>query len=220
MKKSTISAVFLDFDGTIADTAPGILRTMEETFKEMRMPVPPAQDMRATIGIPLYDALKMLGGLTDEEAERATATYKRLFPIYEAKLVGIFPKVAETLWCLHDKGLRLAVVTSRGRDSLESMLHEMGIHGCFETLLTCDDGLRPKPAPDMVNALLKAMGVSREEALVVGDTTFDIEMGNSAGCGTVAVTYGNHSLEKLRSASPLYIIDSFEELKGLPCLTQ
>ncbi len=213
--KNMIKAIFFDFDGTIADTAPGIVRTMEETFRVMNLPIPAEEDMRATIGLPLSRALQILNDLSDEQAEEAATTYRKLFPTYEAKFVNIFPDITEILQWLENKGIKMSIVTSRGADSLELIMRPRGIADFFEYRITNDDNLTPKPAPDMVLTLLERSGLQADEVLVVGDTTFDIGMGNNAGCRTIAVTYGNHSLDKLKSADPTFIIDSFTQLKDI-----
>lgn len=208
-------AILFDFDGTLVDSAPGIVKTMEETFKRMAIMVPSDEEMRATIGMPLRDALQKLGQLNDADADKATALYRELFPIYEVGYIKVFPHVAETLDKLHERGMRMAIVTSRDRKSMELVAGKRNLTPYFETQITGADGIKAKPAPDMVLALLERMQLNAEEVLVVGDTTFDIEMGNSAGCKTVAVTYGNHSREKLESVTPTYIIDRFDELLPL-----
>ena len=205
-------AILFDFDGTIANTAPGIVKTMEHTFMEMGITVPSEEAMRATIGLRLDLALKQLGELNDNDAEIATETYRRLFPIYEVNYVSIFPGIKETLAELQQQGVRLAICTSRDAKSLDMICEHHGIKDFFETRVTNNDHLAPKPAPDLVLALLNKMQLQKEEVLVVGDTTFDIEMGNRAGCNTVAVTWGNHSRQQLKEALPTFIIDNIEQI--------
>lgn len=207
-----IKAILFDFDGTLADTAPGIVKTMECTFKEMGLPVPSEEAMRSTIGLPLPKALQSLNGLNDKDTKTATEIYRRLFATVEAALITIFPKVKETLQTLHERGLRLAICTSRNVESLDMILQHHDIGSFFETKVTHSDNLPAKPAPDMVFALLERMKLKADEAIVVGDTTFDIQMGNSAGCRTVAVTYGNHAVDRLSTACPSVMIDSFDKL--------
>lgn len=207
-----IKAIFFDFDGTIADTAPGIVKTMEQTFLRMGTPIPSEAEMRSTIGLPLKQALQQLGQYSDADAEKATLTYRQLFSTYEVGYVRIFPGVKETLEELARQGLRLAIVTSRESFSLDSICQRHGIDSAFETRVTATDNLTPKPAPDMVLTLLQRMGLQKEEVLVVGDTTFDIGMGQSAGCRTVAVSYGNHSRDTLTAVGPTYLVDRFDTL--------
>ena len=205
-------AILFDFDGTLADTAPGIVLTMRRAFAEDGLPLPEEAAIRQTIGLSLPQAIRLLGGLDEEATARTTATYRRFFPECEMTHITIFPEVAETLRELRSRGLRLAVCTSRGRDSLESILGLHGLRDCFETFVTATDNLPAKPAPDMVLALLNRLGVAAGEVLVVGDTTFDIEMGRNAGCYTCGVSYGNQSAEQLASESPNYIIDDLRQL--------
>lgn len=205
-------AVFFDFDGTLADTAPGILKTMEQTFKDMGVAIPKEEDMLSTIGLRLDLALQKLGNFSDEKAQEAAAIYRKNFVTFELGYITIFPKVKETLQVLKSRNIRMAVATSRGINSLGSICERHGIKEYFETCVTYNDNLPPKPAPDMVLALLERMNLQKDEALVVGDTTFDIEMGNRAGCKTIAVTYGNHPLPRLLEANPTYVIDTFDEI--------
>lgn len=207
-----IKAIFFDFDGTLADTAPAIVRTAQESFRMMGLPVPSDETVRQTIGIPLTQALQKQGNLSDAEAVRAAEIYADNFLTFEGPLVKVFPHVKETLSELRTMGLGMAICTSRNKESLEYILEHRELKEFFSLKLTNNDRLTPKPAPDMVLALLERTGLRADEVLVVGDTTFDIEMGNRAGCRTVAVTYGNHSREQLLTASPDWVIDDFREL--------
>lgn len=207
-----LKAIFFDFDGTLADTAPGIVLTMQKAFQQMGLPIPSDSDVRQTIGLPLLEAVRRLGHFSLAQAEQGVEVYRQLFPIYEVGHVSIFPEVLSTLKILHSKGLRHAICTSRTGVTLDLIMQRFGLAPYFETKLTCNDGCAPKPAPDMVLALLDRMGLKADEVLVVGDTTFDIEMGNRAGCRTVAVTYGNHSRQQLSAAQPTHIIDHFGQL--------
>lgn len=205
-------AIFFDFDGTIADTVNGILSTMTATFEELSLPVPPQEEMRATIGMLLGDALQKLGNLDDTQRALAVKTYQRLFREVELPNTRIFPGVADTLQNLRAKGVRMAIVTSRGIESLRLILSKNDILDYFDELVTRDNGFKPKPAPDMVNYLLQKMNLAASDVLVVGDTTFDIDMGNAAGCKTCAVTYGNHTAEMLAKAKCDWMVGSFGEI--------
>lgn len=205
-------AIFFDFDGTIADTVNGILATMTATFKELNIALPPAEEMRATIGMLLGDALQKLGNLDSTQRDLAVKTYQRLFSEVELPNTKIFEGVEPTLKKLRSKGMKLAIVTSRGIGSLRLILTKNNILDCFDFLVTRDNGFKSKPAPDMVNYLLEKMQLAPEDVLVVGDTTFDIDMGNAAGCKTCAVTYGNHPKEKLKASHCDFLADNFTEI--------
>lgn len=210
-----MKAILFDFDGTLANTVQGILITMRETFREMNVAIPTDHEMAQTIGLPLRDALQLLGHLDEARADEATAIYRRLFPIYEVDNVTIFPRVIDTLQQLQQRGIRMAIVTSRDLPSLNLIMEPRGLMPYFEERLTGSDHITPKPAPDMVLTLLDRMHLSPDETLVIGDTIYDIEMGNRAHCPTVAVTYGNHTREKLQESHPTHTIDSIEQLLNL-----
>ena len=207
-----IKNILFDFDGTLADTVQGIVETLRESFVRLGRPVPKEEEMVATIGRPLWKAFQTLGNMTEEEAHQAVEVYAGLFMQYEIPNIRMFPGVTAMLEQLAERGIRMAIVTSRDRHSLDLILQNNNIDRYFETEVTVDDHLTPKPAPDMVLALLARMNIKADETLVVGDTTFDIEMGNRAGCGTCAVTWGNHSCELLQSARPDMIIDDLDSI--------
>ncbi len=209
-------AILFDFDGTLANTAPGIVLTMQKTFEEMKQSIPSEEAIRKTIGLPLQECVRILGDFDDRVAAAGAAVYRCLFPIYEIDHISIFPEVPETLAALAERGIRMAICTSRNKFSLDSILQRHHLEQYFETIITADTHqLRPKPAPDMVLVLLERMGLQAAETMVVGDTTFDIEMGNSALCPTVAVTYGNHTRQQLLTAHPTHLIDHFGQLLTL-----
>ena len=205
-------AIFFDFDGTIADTVNGILATMTATFKELNLPVPPQDAMKSTIGMLLGDALQQLGNLDDSQRVIAVKTYQRLFREVELPNTRIFPGVSQTLQTLKSRGVKMAIVTSRGIESLRLILTQNNILEYFDELVTRDNGFKPKPAPDMVNYLLQKMSLAPSDVLVVGDTTFDIDMGAAAGCKTCAVTYGNHSAERLATSKCDWMVGRFDEI--------
>lgn len=212
MNAKKIKAILFDFDGTLADTAPGIVNTMQETFKTMQLPVPTEEAIRQTIGLKLEEGVKVLGRFDDATAQKGAAIYRELFMKIELSKIQIFPEVKETLTILQQMGIRMAICTSRGLNSLNFILTANNMNDYFEEIITASANLPTKPAPDMVFELLKRMNLTANEVLVVGDTTFDIEMGHNAGCKTIAVTYGNHSTEILATSHPTYIIDHFNEL--------
>lgn len=208
-------AILFDFDGTLANTAPGIVSTMNETFRTMGLPVPDEEATRQTIGLPLVECIRRLGAESEESALKGVDIYRSLFPKCELNLITMFPGVEDTVRSLYAKGIRLGICTSRGRESLKRILSRYDLLDKFEDMVTMSDNITPKPAPDMVLVLLERMGLKAEDVIVVGDTTFDILMGSSAGCRTVAVTYGNHSREQLQSVCPNHIIDDFTRLESL-----
>ena len=121
----------------------------------------------------------------------------------------------DTLQYLYDKGYMLGIATSRSRRTLEYLLRKMEIAQYFTHMTSVESTPNHKPAPDLALMLLDMFGIKGDEALVVGDTIYDLQMGRNAGCHICGVTLGNHSAEQLRSQNPDYIVGSFDALKGI-----
>lgn len=209
-----MAAIIFDFDGTLADTQRGILATAQEALRRMgRAPADP-QALIATIGLPLKENFTRGAGLTDADADLAVTVYREIFEEVAVPTIHAFPGVDETLATLAARGVPMAVASSRGQHSLEMLMRHTGLdsHIPMQHVFGAETSARPKPAPDIVFVILGRLGVKAEETLVVGDTSFDIEMGRAAGCYTCGVTYGNQSPEQLAAASPNYLLDDLRKL--------
>ena len=212
-----IGCVIFDFDGTLADTAEGILRTEEAMLAEMGLPKPEGGEaqMRQGIGLALRDSLHVGCRIPEPRLDEAVATYRRLFDEIAFDYIVPFPGVKDTLQYLYDKGYKLGIATSRSSRTLVYLLDKMGIAPFFTHMTSVESTPNHKPAPDLALILLEKFGVSGDETLVIGDTTYDLQMGRNAGCHTCGVTFGNHSREQLAQEGPDYIVDSFPALKEI-----
>ena len=212
-----IKCVFFDFDGTLADTAEGILRTEDAMLKEMGLPRPEGGEaqMRQGIGRALRDSLHVGCRIPEDRLDEAVATYRRLFDEIAFDYIVPFPGVKETLEYLYGKGYKLGIATSRSRRTLVYLLDKMEIAQYFTHMTSVESTPNHKPAPDLALILLDQFGITGDEALIVGDTIYDLQMGRNAGCHTCGVTFGNHSAEQLSAEKPDYIVDSFPALKEI-----
>lgn len=107
-------------------------------------------------------------------------------------------------------GLSIAIASSRGRDSLEKYIKEMGLSQYISYIVSANDVENAKPAPDMVYKIFQHTLGHPEEVLVIGDTRYDIEMGRNAGVKTCGVTYGIGKREELKDAD--YVIDNIAQV--------
>lgn len=212
-----IKNYIFDFDGTVADTIRGIVATMQETFRLHDREIPTVDEIKGVIGLPLDGCMRGLGVADEGDVTELCATYRRIFPDVAMSQIKLFPEVKDTLIELHKHGKRLAIATSRNKVSLTEIMKRQGVYDYFELLVSASDGYEPKPSPSMVMGILERMDITENETMVIGDTTFDLEMGNNANCWTCAVTYGNHTRERLLTAQPNFIVDSFSEI--LACTT-
>ena len=127
--------------------------------------------------------------------------------------VPAFPGVIKTIKQLHNKGLIVTIASSRVHHSLAAFVEELHLEPYISFILGADDVEKAKPNAEPVLKTLHHFGLQPAEALVVGDTAFDILMGRNAGTKTCGVTYGNGSKEDLQAALADYIIDEFAEIE-------
>lgn len=209
-----MGAIIFDFDGTLADTRRGILDTAQEVLRRMGREPADEQALAATIGLPLRENFTRGAGFSETEADEAVAIYRSIFDEVAVPSITAFPGVEEVLSTLAARSIPMAVATSRGQRSLELLMHHLGLDRYIppERCFGVETVARPKPAPDIIYVILGKLGVKPEETLVVGDTTFDIEMGKAAGCFTCGVSYGNQSAGQLAGASPDYLLDDLRKL--------
>lgn len=208
--------VILDFDGTIADTKPVILNTFHRTFDAMHLPQHSDEEIAATIGLPLVEAFPVLEPMDKEKAAECTATYREIFEDVNREIgVPMFPHVADTLRQLHAKGCTLTIATSRGYKSAVDFLRSFKLDDIITLVVAAEDVRHAKPDPEPVVKTLKHYRLQPEDAVVVGDTHFDILMGRNAHCMTIGVTYGNGSRQSLIEAGADAIVDDFAEIAPL-----
>lgn len=203
--------IIFDFDGTIGDSQALIVKTLKDTMRKRGLEVKSDVECAATIGLRLDEAFVQLFEMSVEESMACAETYRVIFEENKQHLiVQPFPHVLETIHTLHRQGYQLAIASSRGSDSLFGYVKQMGIEDCISSIIAGDLVEHVKPAPDMVFKALEEMNGTVEEALVVGDMTYDVDMAHNAGAKACAVTYGNATREELKNAE--YIIDDFAEL--------
>ncbi len=209
-----IKLVIFDFDGTLADTKENIILTFQMTMKELGVEIKSRQECAATIGLTLEDAFKVLyPGMAAEKYILLRDTYRRIFKENRKILVpGLFPEVMETLEELRRRGYLMSIASSRLSPSLQSFLEDMKIAHLFEYAVGGDNVEHPKPAPDAVLQILRHYNLSAEEAFVVGDMPFDINMATNAGVKSCGVTWGNADAAQLKESGANYIIDKMSQL--------
>lgn len=208
-----IKNVILDFDGTIADTAPLIIHTMQETMRHMDLPLKTEEECRAVIGLRLEEIGDALWPDKPGISQEYARCYRDIFDKLKRPLkVNCFPNVTGTLRVLHDTCIGMAIASSRSHASLEEYLEQLGLRGYFNKIVGGDDVIHGKPAPDPILTITETLDWRPEETLTVGDAAVDIRMGNAAGTLTCAVTYGNGTYTELLSAGPDYIVSEFQAL--------
>lgn len=207
-------AIF-DWDGTLMDSADHIVTAVRAAATDLGWPAPPPESVREAIGLGLREAIdRAIPELSEADYTRFANRYRTRFLDPETARSVPFPGVSGLLEGLAGDGWWLAVATGKGRRGLDRALEETGLGRHFLTS-RCADETRSKPHPEMVEEILDELGVFPEEAVVVGDTEFDLEMAANARVDAIGVGWGAHPVDRLRSAAPLAIASSMDELARL-----
>jgi phosphoglycolate phosphatase len=210
-------AIF-DCDGTLVDSQANICLAMEHAFDEAGMTPPSRHATRRIVGLSLVEAMRLLlpdaaAQVHTDMAERYKASYLILRnnglehePLYDG--------IAALLSAMDESGWLLGVATGKSDRGLERCLDHHGIKGLFVTLQTADRH-PSKPHPSMVYQALADAGAEAKNAVVIGDTVYDIHMGKAAGTRTIGVNWGYHPIDELRGAGADAIAESMDELEAL-----
>jgi len=213
-----LKLVVFDVDGTLIDSLAHIKGAMKIAFDSCGHNAPSEEAVRSIIGLSLPEAMRQLGpDLSDAENVALVEAYKQSFNRSETAEVRqdapMFAGAREALTRLHGKDdLLLGVATGKSRRGLTRMMGVHALEGMFVTTQVADNH-PSKPHPSMLEQALYDTGVKAKNAIIVGDTTFDMEMGRNAGFGTIAVSWGYHPQEALIPHSDR-IIDEFAALDG------
>ena len=210
--------VIFDWDGTLCDSIEQIVSAMQDASAELSLPPPAAADIRNIVGLGLPQAVSQLFPEVDEATRTAlTQAYSRHYSSPERPPTPLFAGAMETLLELRERGFELAVATGKSRRGLDRVMASLGLDGFFEAT-RCADETRSKPHPQMVLEIMATRGKTPEDALVVGDTEYDLAMATRARVRGVGVSFGVHSPERLARHQPLAIIDELPGLLSLAVL--
>ncbi|MEJ2619092.1 MAG: HAD-IA family hydrolase [Candidatus Thiodiazotropha sp.] len=204
--------LIFDWDGTLMDSEARIVSCVEAAVGDLGMPVPSAEAIRNIIGLGLKEAVHQLFPDGDEQLHiQIAARYRVHFFSDKEAPSQLFKGTRETLQELSDRGHMLAVATGKGRQGLDYALESTGL-GAFFHLTRCADETFSKPHPEMLNQILELSGMDPHQALMIGDTEYDMEMAANAGMPSLGVTYGVHAVDRLRKHNPLDCIDHIAEI--------
>lgn len=205
--------IIFDWDGTLYDSSGFIVSCVQAAARDLQMPVPAAENIKQMIGLSSTEALKRLAPeLTPAQNKALQNQFYERMATSKLDQPMLFNGAVDTLQHLAELGYWLAIATSKSRKGLEYDLEELALKHLFMTTRTADDA-QSKPHPQMVLDILNELGMSATDALMIGDTEYDMQMAENANIDALAVSYGAHSLDQLkRTAARGYIHD----IKELP----
>lgn len=211
-------AVF-DCDGTLIDSQVNIIRAMASSFQRHGLAAPDAHATRRIVGLSLVEAMQALLPQAGHDlhlslAEDYKTAFQRLRADKALDAEPLYPGIRDLLEALAGDGWLLAVATGKSDRGLKLALEHHGIHDLFISLQTADRH-PSKPHPSMLHAALADAGVGHDKAVMIGDTIFDIAMGQAAGVTGIGVDWGYHEADELIEAGAAQVARDTEHLLAI-----
>ncbi len=211
--------VIFDCDGTLVDSQHIIIKAMRTAFEAQDLMPPPDRDIRGIIGLSLEVAVEALVGVTEKtklpqlcEAFKSSFIAQRERPdFYEPLFVGA-REILHELSARDD--ILLGVATGKSRRGVDKLFERENLGQFFFNIQTADDA-PSKPHPGMIQHAIDQTGVGCQNVLMIGDTTFDMEMARNADVGAIGVRWGYHEEDALLGAGAHHLIDQFSEIPDL-----
>ncbi len=207
-------AVF-DCDGTLVDGQADVCWAMERAFSRAGLAAPDNHAVRRIVGLSLPAAVRSLApGLSDDQNRAVTEFYRSSFRARrEEGLLDepLYDGIAELLDDLHAGGWSLAVATGKSDRGLAACLATHGISDLFVSLQTADRH-PSKPHPAMLEAALLEAGAAHAQAVMIGDTTFDMMMARSIGVAAIGVGWGYHGTAELLTSGAARVVATAADL--------
>ncbi|MBI5658900.1 MAG: HAD-IA family hydrolase [Nitrosomonadales bacterium] len=204
--------IVFDCDGTVMDSTAVIAGSIQAACRDLGLPVPSDEAANHVIGMGLAGALRhAVPDAPEEMVEPLVERYRHHF-LARDNAIPLFAGAREAIADLHYAGRQLAVATGKSRNGLNRALQATGMRPYFQATRTADETFS-KPHPAMLLEIMDELGVVPERALMVGDTTHDLQMARNAGVDAVGMTHGAHPKDQLRALEPLALLDDFAGLR-------
>jgi phosphoglycolate phosphatase len=210
--------VIFDVDGTLVDSQAHIIASMTVAFDAAQIVVPSRDAILSIVGLSLPYAIRELASdASDDTIVKMVEDYKADFNANRMKPQSSFPLfdgAAEAIERLAARGdVHLAIATGNSRRGLNGLLESWSFAHHFVST-QCADNHPSKPHPSMVQSCLADCNLTAQDAVVIGDTTYDMEMARAARCAAIGVSWGYHGSAALKDTGARIVIDDFAALDG------
>lgn len=214
MNDTPLRLAVFDCDGTLVDSQHSIVASMYAACEAHGFEKPDTEAVRRVVGLPLEVAIRHLLDVDHGLSQEMSETYKTAF--YDLRQAGgvhepLFPGIAGVLDQLDGAQWLMGVATGKSHRGLVSTLNHHQILDRFVTHQTADRA-QGKPHPDMMFKAMTETGTEPQDTIMIGDTTFDIEMAVNAGVSSIGVDWGYHETQELLDAGAAKVVSSAEDL--------
>jgi phosphoglycolate phosphatase len=208
--------IVFDCDGTLVDSQHIIVEAMGRAFDAHGLARLPRERVLSIVGLSLPIAVhRLLPEAHRSDVEAVSEAYKAAFGDLRRMPDHQEPLYPGTLDVLDELSARddtlLGIATGKSRRGVDAILTRFDLHGRFITIQTADDN-PSKPHPEMIRRALRESGAAANKTIMVGDTTYDMEMARAAGVGAVGVSWGYHQIDELHHAGAHTIVHGYEAL--------
>lgn len=201
-----------DWDGTLSDSTDKIINCMQHAARVCALPVRSREQVKNIIGLGLDQAIRALYPDHDDSALGSMKqAYADHFVHGDTTPTHFFPGVIDVLGKLRSHGHILTIATGKSRKGLDRVLTQWGLRDLFHDS-RCADETSSKPDPHMLHELLDQFCVVADEAVMVGDTEYDMAMAQQIAMPRIAVSYGAHHIDRLKAYNPVLCVDHFSQI--------
>ena len=206
------SLLVFDWDGTLLDSKAQIVNCMQSAIKDLDLEPRSNDQIVKVIGLGLEKAVVQLYPMMDMKlVTKAAETYREHYLYKDKTPSPLFDGTEAVLKQLHKAGYDLAIATNKSRRGLDKGLSETGLKDYFPITRTADDA-HPKPHPQMLEEILTDHNTHASNALMIGDSEYDLQLANNTKVDGLAVSYGVHGLIHLLTQDPVGFIDKIDQL--------
>jgi phosphoglycolate phosphatase len=210
--------VIFDCDGTLVDSQHMICAAMQKAYSGVGLVCPPRERVLSIVGLSLPEAFPRLADGAVQPIDGLVEHYKSAFQALRATGIDmepLYPGAREVVEGLADRANTvLGIATGKSVRGVRMVLGHHGLYEHFATVQTADTA-PSKPHPGMILAAVRETGVAPRDAVMIGDTVFDIEMARAAGVAAIGVSWGYHPPAELRAAGADVVIEDFAQLRAL-----
>ena len=209
-----LKAIVFDLDGTLANSSTCIIETMHEVARQMKLPPVSDDAVRDMIGQHLNVMFPTLYNIHGVDMEEAIRLYSIEYVRLTATLERLFDGALELIQHLNQTDLLLAIATGKSQSGAEHACQRLGLTPYLDSIHGIIPGTPGKPDPAVLIRAMEALGVSADECVMVGDTTFDMQLSQAVGVEAIGVDWGVHSRDKLEACG-VKVMGSMQELERI-----